>query len=511
MDTASFVDECTIHVRGGDGGNGAVSFRREAHVPRGGPDGGDGGHGGDVVLLADENTTSLLDLHRRPHRRAAGGTHGSGQRRTGADGDDLVLPVPVGTVVRTRDGQQVLADLTAHGQRAVVAEGGRGGRGNAAFATRHRRVPRFAEVGERVTEHSLRLELKLIADVGLVGFPSAGKSSLIRRLSAATPRVESWPFTTLTPHLGVMRGGDTADGSPIDVVLADVPGLVEGAADGKGLGTRFLRHIERCLVLLHVLDAAPFDPQRDPLTDLAVLRAELAAHDATLLERPQLAVLTKVDLPDGQATLELYGDELRADDGLRDVIEVSSVTGEGLDRLRYRLGDLVAEERARVGAVRTETAGDDEVVLRLAPRTAAVSVERGGDGSFHVRGPRVERWVQMLPLEAPDAVRYLQGRLRRAGVERALVRAGARAGDEVVIGSAVFEFAPDPEDLPPDERDAMLAAELADELAADASGAGEELADEVLADIDLDPDDPLEIDEVEVVDQAGDADDEVRR
>ncbi len=468
MDTASFVDECTVHVRGGDGGNGAVSFRREAHVPRGGPDGGDGGRGGDVVLVADENTTSLLDLHRSPHRRAASGTHGSGQRRTGADGPDLVVPVPVGTVVRTRDGGTTLADLTVHGQRAVVAEGGRGGRGNAAFATRHRRVPRFAESGERVEEHSLRLELKLIADVGLVGLPSAGKSSLVRRLSAATPRVESWPFTTLTPHLGVMRGGDTADGTPIDVVLADVPGLIEGAADGRGLGIRFLRHIERCLVLLHVLDAAPFDPDRDPLTDLAVLRDELAAHDPSLLERPQIAVLTKVDLPDGQATVELYGDDLRADERLRDVVAVSSVTGDGLETLRYRLGAIVAAERDRVGEVRTDAAaGDDEVVLRLAPRTAEVSVERGEDGSYHVLGPRVERWVQMLPLDAPDAVRYLQGRLRRAGVERALVRAGARAGDEVVIGSAVFDFAPDPQDLPADEREAMLAAELADEVAGD--------------------------------------------
>ena len=465
METATFVDDCTIHVRGGNGGNGSVSFRRESHVPRGGPDGGDGGKGGDVVLEADENVTSLLDLHRAPHRRGTDGRHGAGMGKTGADGGDELLRVPVGTVVRDRDGTRVLADLTAHGQRVIAAEGGRGGRGNIAFANRHRRIPRFAESGEKVEERSLRLELKLIADVGLVGFPSAGKSSLIRQLSAATPRVEAWPFTTLTPHLGVMRGGDTADGTPIDVVLADVPGLIAGAADGKGLGLRFLRHLERCLVLLHVLDAAPMDPDRDPVSDLEVLREELRRHDPDLLGRPQLAVLTKLDLPDGRAMSELMLAGLR-DAGLRDVIEVSSVTGEGLDRLRYRLGEIVAEERERVGDVRSARDledGDEEVVLRLTPAEPDVEVRRDPDGSYHVLGRRVQRWVQMLPLEEPDAVRYLQGRLKRAGVEKALIEAGARVGDDVVIGTAVFDFDPDPSDLPTDERAALLAAEAAAE------------------------------------------------
>lgn len=458
MEAPSFVDECTIHVRGGDGGNGAVSFRREAHVPRGGPDGGDGGRGGDVVLVADRNTTSLLDLHRAPHQRGGNGTHGSGMGRTGADGDDRILTVPIGTVVRDRDTQVVLADLVRDGQRYVAARGGRGGRGNAAFANRYRRVPRFAERGERVRDRSLRLELKLIADVGLVGFPSAGKSSLVGRLSSATPRVEAWPFTTLTPHLGVMRAGDTADGTPIDVVLADVPGLIEGAAEGKGLGTRFLRHIERCMVLLHVLDAMPFEPDRDPVRDLEVLRGELHEHDPALLDRPQLVVVNKVDLPDGRAMAELVRDQL-VERG-EEVLEVSAITGEGLDRLRYRLGELVAAERDRLGGPRVEeTAADEEVVLDLAPAGPDFTVGRTDRGGYRVAGERVERWVQMLPLEDAGAVRYLQGRLRRAGVERALVAAGARAGDEVVIGEMVFDFDPDLDDLPAEERAEVLAAE----------------------------------------------------
>jgi GTPase len=457
VDAVSFVDECTIHVRGGAGGNGSVSFRREAHVPRGGPDGGDGGRGGHVILVADPNVSSLLDLHRAPHRRGGDGGHGAGMARTGPTGSDRVVRVPVGTVIRERDGDRVLADLVADGQRVIVAEGGRGGRGNLAFANRHRRLPRFAERGEQADERSLRLELKLIADVGLVGFPSAGKSSLVARLSAARPRVAAWPFTTLTPHLGVMRAGDTPDGEPIDVVLADVPGLVEGASEGRGLGLRFLRHIERCHVLLHVLDGMPFEPDRDPVADLEILRRELAAHDASLLERPQLAVVTKIDLPDGRAMAELAGEQLR--ERGEEVLEVSTVTAEGLDRLRYRLGELVHASRAARGA---PTADEEPVVVHLQPTGPDFTIERE-EGDWVVRGDRVERWIRMLPLDEPQAVHYLQGRLRRAGVERALVAAGARAGDDVVIADAVFRFDPELEDLPAEERAAVLAAEAEDD------------------------------------------------
>lgn len=456
MEAASFIDECTVHVRGGDGGDGSVSFRREAHVPRGGPDGGDGGAGGAVVLRADRNVTSLLDLRRAPHRRGGDGGNGAGMLRTGERGRDEVIGVPIGTVVRDRDSAAVLVDLVSDGQRAVVAAGGRGGRGNASFANRHRRLPRFRERGEHVDERSLRLDLKLIADVGLVGYPSVGKSSLVARLSAARPRIEAWPFTTLTPHLGVMRAGDAADGTPIDVVLADVPGLIEGAAEGRGLGIRFLRHIERCLVLLHVVDAAPMEPERDPVADLAALRGELARHDPTLLERPQVVALNKLDLPDARAMAELMADQLAA--AGEDVFEVSAATGAGLDALRFRLGALVAEERDRVG-VRSEAPSDAEVVIQLAPQGPDFTVQRGSDGAYHVVGRRVERWVQMLPLEERGGVRYLQGRLRRAGVERALVQAGARTGDDVVIGHAVFTFDPELDDLPEEERAALLAGE----------------------------------------------------
>lgn len=457
-----FVDECTVHVRGGRGGNGSVSFRREAHVPRGGPDGGNGGRGGDVTLEADEGVTSLIDLHRHPHRRGEDGTHGAGMMRTGRDGAHMVLRVPVGTLVRERDTGEVVADLTRHGQRVVVAPGGRGGRGNTAFANRFRRIPRFAERGEQVADRSLRLELKMIADVGLVGFPSAGKSSLISRLSAARPRIEAWPFTTLTPHLGVMRAGNTADGTPIDAVLADVPGLVEGASEGKGLGHRFLRHVERCEVLLHVLDCAPFEPDRDPLSDIDVIREELRRHEPALLERIEVVALNKIDLPDGQAMADMVHDDL-VGRGF-EVFEVSAISGAGLDRLRYRLGELVHELRASRRRDQDEELATEEVVIRLGPSGPDFEVTRDPSGMIQVVGRRVERWVQMLPVEIPDAARYLQGRLRRAGVEAALIAAGARSGDDVRIGDVVFEFEPALEDLPAEEREALLAADEADDV-----------------------------------------------
>ena len=479
--SAEFVDECTIHVRGGRGGDGTTSFRREKHVPRGGPDGGDGGEGGDVVLVADEGVTSLLDLHRSPHRRAEPGERGRGDNQDGRNGQDLVVRVPVGTIVHDPERGEQVADLTAHGQRAVVAQGGRGGRGNAAFATKHRRIPRFHEHGEKVPERSLRLELKLIADVGLVGYPSAGKSSLIRALSAATPRVEAWPFTTLTPHLGVMRAGEAGDAT--DVVLADVPGLVEGAAEGKGLGHQFLRHIERCSVLVHVLDAAPFDPERDPAKDLRVMRDELRRYEPSLLERPQVVVLNKLDLPDGEAAAELYAEDL--EDAMREMgadiepIRISALTGDGLDKLRWRLAQLVIE--ARGAQERAEVAADDApVVLRPLRARDDVLVSLEDSGAYRVSSERVERWVRMLPSENREAMRYLEGRLRRAGVEKALVKAGARKGDEVVDDDLVFEFRPDPHQLPPAERDAALAAERAEDL-------GEEY-DEFAADDELDED-----------------------
>jgi GTP-binding protein len=457
VNAPSFVDECTIHVRAGDGGAGSVSYRREAHVPLGGPDGGDGGDGGSVVLVADTNTTSLVDLHRAPHLRAERGGPGGGKGSTGARGDDRTVHVPVGTIVRDLEGE-LLADLDVPGRRVVIAPGGRGGRGNRAFANRFRRVPSFAERGEKVEEFMLRLELRLIADVGLVGFPSAGKSSLVRRLSAATPRVEAWPFTTLTPHLGVMRAGDRPDGSAIDVVLADVPGLVEGAAEGRGLGNRFLRHIARCRVLLHVLDAGTADPDRDPVHDLDVLLAELEQHDPALLGRRQLVVLNKVDLPDAVTMAQMVRPTLEGRG--YEVLEVSAVSGAGLETLRFRLGELVDELGPSL-EVDPERDGEP-VVLRPGGHAAPVRIEVEGDGAYRVVSDRIERWVDMLPVEEPGAAQYLQGRMRRAGVERALISAGARQGDTVVIGGIEFLFRPELDDLPPDERAAILAGEIDD-------------------------------------------------
>lgn len=458
---ATFVDECTVFIRGGDGGHGSVSFRREAHVPRGGPDGGDGGRGGDVVFIADEDTTSLLDLRRRPHRSAENGAHGAGNNRTGRDGEALTLRVPVGCQIYDADTNRLIADLTRHGYSFTAGHGGRGGRGNLSFANRFRRLPTFAERGEVVADRRLQLELKLIADVGLVGLPSAGKSSLIRKLSAATPRVESWPFTTLTPHLGVMRAGDAPDGTPIDVVIADVPGLIAGAAEGRGLGVTFLRHIERCAVLVHVIDTAALEVNRDPLTDLLVVMHELSEHDPSLLKRPAIIALNKSDVPDGHDIAVMSTEALNEAFPDLPVLTVSALTGDGVDRLRFRLGELVYADRKQ--RERRDDEDDlTETTIMLALVGEDFTVEQVAVGSFLVRGRRVERWVQMLPIEDRGAARYLQGRLRRAGVERALIEAGARDGDDVQIATNVFVFAPEIDDLPEEEREAILAGELDD-------------------------------------------------
>ncbi len=443
-----FVDEVKINVKGGRGGNGVTSFSRQPFEPKGPPDGGDGGHGGDVVLRATHDVATLLDFHHRPHRTAGKGVHGEGDLRRGADGADEVLRVPVGTVVKDADGT-IVGDLVTDGAELVVARGGRGGRGNASFRTGTRRAPRFHELGEPPQERWIILELKLIADVALVGFPNAGKSSLISRLSAAKPKVAGYPFTTLSPNLGVVRVDD------LDFVVADVPGLVEGANQGKGLGHQFLRHVERAGALVHVLDCASYE-QRDPREDLASVVAELSAYEEQvelpiglppLTERPAVVWLNKVDAdPD---TAEIIRPDLKAQGW--EVLSGSAVTGEGLDALRYRLAALVRQSRE-------ERASDDATNLGLRPvlRPAAqgrdFSVTRSG-GVFHVEGERIERWVLMTDLSNDDAVRYLQGRLQRAGVEKGLIAAGARGGDTIAIAGFVFDFDPEPGDLPDEELD----------------------------------------------------------
>jgi len=387
-----------------------MSFRREAHVPRGGPDGGDGGKGGDVVLCADRNVASLLAFRDHPHRRASSGGHGSGKRRKGAAGDDLIVAVPEGTAVRTRAGA-VVADLVSHGDSYVAARGGRGGRGNARFLTNTRRAPSFAEQGEYGEEEWFRLDLRLMADAALVGFPNSGKSTLIAAVSAARPKIANYPFTTLEPHLGVVRTRDH------DFVLADVPGLVEGAAEGRGLGHRFLRHVERARVLVLLVDLARVDGDAErPVEQERVLLAELVAYRPELLERPRLVVGSKADVA------------LHDFDGLR----VSAVTRQGLDELVGTLGAMVADARAR------EPEREPFVVLR--PVEEGFSVVRDGDGAWRVTGRTAERVVAMADLTNEEAVAYVQDRFRRMGVERALARAGAREGDTVRVGPVELEY-----------------------------------------------------------------------
>jgi GTP-binding protein len=405
---SQFVDEVQVNLRGGDGGAGAISFRREAHVPRGGPDGGDGGSGGDVVLEADRNTASLLAFRDHPHRRATSGTHGSGKRRHGATGDDLVVSVPEGTVVKTRDGE-LLADLVNHGDRYVAARGGRGGRGNTRFLSNARRAPSFGEQGEYGEERWLRLELKLMADAALVGFPNAGKSTLISAVSAAKPKIAGYPFTTLEPHLGVVRFHEH------EFVLADIPGLIEGAADGRGLGHRFLRHVERARVLVVLLDLASLEG-RSPEEQERVLLDELRRYRPELLEHPRLTVGTKADV----ATL--------AFDGMR----ISAVTGEGLDHF---LGELATT----VTKAREATPAEAPFVVHRPPEQG-FSVRRDDDGAWRVSGRAAERVVAMADLTNVEAVAYVQERFRRMGVERALARAGAQEGDVVRIGPIELEY-----------------------------------------------------------------------
>ncbi len=408
---AGFVDEAQLHVKGGDGGAGAVSFRREAHTPKGGPDGGDGGKGGDVWLVTDPGLVSLLGFKDHPHRRAANGGHGQGKRRHGPRGADAMVPVPVGTVVKL--GGAVLADLSEQGARFMAAEGGRGGRGNARFLSNRRRAPSFAEQGEVGEERWLEVELKLMADVALVGFPNAGKSTLISRISAARPKIADYPFTTLEPHLGVVRFGEH------EFVAADIPGLIEGASEGRGLGHRFLRHLERARVLLVLLDLAPAEPH-PPERQEAVLLDELGRYRPELLERPRLVVGTKADV-----ATETY-------EGL----VVSAATGEGIYPLLGRLSELVEHARPQ------RPADEGFVVHRPVPED--VVVERGPDGAFVVRGRPAERAVAVSDLTNSDALAYVQQRLDRLGVDRALARAGAKQGDVVHIGGFTFEYETQP-------------------------------------------------------------------
>jgi GTP-binding protein len=428
-----FVDEAQVHVKGGNGGAGAISFRREAHVQKGGPDGGDGGDGGDVYLEASKNVVSLVAFEDHPFRRAEDGTHGSGKRRHGRRGQDLVVPVPEGTVVRAPNGD-VVADLVRAGDRYLAARGGRGGKGNARFLTNRLRAPAFAEQAEIGEERWLDLELELMADVAVVGFPNAGKSTLVSVVSAAKPKIADYPFTTLVPHLGVVyvgrkagrRGVVSARESSTELVIADIPGLVEGAAEGRGLGHRFLRHVERARVLLVLADLAPTEG-RPPAQQVEILLDELKRYRPELLDRPRLVVGSRADAvpPEDRPSPAEYGGEM----------EISSATGDGIDELVGRLAGIVERARQEAPEPRTEP-----VVHRPVPD--AVSVAREGR-EFVVSGRDAVRAVALSDLTDPDALALAQRRLKRAGVDKALLRAGAREGDAVRIGDLVFEWEAD--------------------------------------------------------------------
>lgn len=426
---ATFVDQVLIHAKAGSGGNGCASVHREKFKPLGGPDGGNGGRGGDIVAVVDPHITTLLEFHRSPHRTAGNGRPGQGSHRNGADGDDIVLRVPSGTQVTSVSGE-VLADLVGSGERFVIARGGRGGLGNAALASPRRKAPGFALLGEPGEQCEIVLELKTVADVALVGYPSAGKSSLIAAMSAARPKIADYPFTTLVPNLGVVTAGEVV------YTIADVPGLIPGASQGKGLGLEFLRHVERCLVLAHVIDCATLEPGRDPVADLDVIEAELAAYGG-LQDRPRVVVLNKIDLPDGRTMAELVTPAL-IERGYP-VFPVSAVTHEGLRALSFALAERVRQSRSV-----TVEATVPRIVIRPVD-DQGFTVAREGD-TFRVRGQRPERWVRQTDFSNDEAVGYLGDRLARLGVEEELVRLGAQPGSEVRVGSddnaVVFDWYP---------------------------------------------------------------------
>ncbi len=428
----TFVDRVTLFVSAGNGGDGCVSVKREKFKPLGGPDGGNGGRGGDVTLVVDPNVTTLLDFHHSPHRKAISGRAGYGDRKDGPSGEDIILKVPNGTVVFDVAGNQI-ADLVGNGTIFVAAQGGRGGLGNLALSSAKRRAPGFALLGEPGEDRTLILELKSVADIALVGYPSAGKSSLIAAISAARPKIADYPFTTLVPNLGVVQAGETR------FTVADVPGLIPGASQGKGLGLEFLRHVERCVALVHVLDCGTLETDRDPVHDLEIIENELAQYGG-LDDRPRIIALNKIDLPDGEAMADMVGQSLR-DRGF-EVYPVSAASRQGLTELTYAMARLIQKSRAEM-AVEERT----RIVLRPpAVDDSGFSVNANADGSFTVLGPKIVRWVLQTNFKNAEAIGYLADRMAQLGVERELFRRGAVSGSEVRVGegddAVVFDWEP---------------------------------------------------------------------
>lgn len=442
-----FIDRVVLHLQAGDGGHGCNSVLREKFKPLGGPDGGNGGHGGDIVLEVDPQIHTLMDFHFHPHIKAEKGKPGAGDHRNGARGQDLILKVPEGTVVLTKDGD-VLADMTGKGTRFIAAEGGYGGLGNAALASRSRKAPGFALLGEPGEEKDLVLELKSMADVGLVGFPSAGKSSLVSALSAAKPKIGDYPFTTLQPNLGVVNLGHES------FTVADVPGLIPGASEGRGLGLDFLRHIERTAVLAHVVDCATFESDRDPVSDIKALEHELANYQSELAsdvglgdlaERPRVIVLNKLDVPDARDMADMMRPEL--EEFGWPIYEISTATREGLKELSYGLKEAVARYRKENPPAKPGTAAGGAVITpKGVGRGKGVDFTIDRDpqdpDGFVVKGRKPERWILQTDFENDEAVGFLGDRLAKLGVEDALAKAGATPGCPVTIGDITFEWHP---------------------------------------------------------------------
>lgn len=439
MAIPSFVDRVKFTVAAGNGGNGCVSVLREKFKPLGGPDGGNGGDGGSIIFRVDEGLTTLLEFHRQSIRRAPNGEPGRGDMQHGARGGDIILEVPSGTVVTDLGSGEQLADLTEHGEEFVVAQGGRGGLGNAALANAQRKAPGFALLGEEGEERLVQLELKFVADVGLVGFPSAGKSSLIAAISRARPKIADYPFTTLVPNLGVVQAGDST------FTVADVPGLIEGASEGKGLGFDFLRHIDRCHAIVHVIDLATYEPGREPVGDLEVIEGELAAHGG-LEDRPRMIALNKVDLPDAVDMAEIVRPELERFG--HPIFTISTKTSEGLNELKFAMAELVENRRASIPAPEPKPVIRPKPVGR-ARNVAEFDIVKKGDGEggfvWRVVGDKPERWVKQTDFNNAEAVGFLSDRLGKIGVETKLLQLGAQPGDAVAIGGedpVVFDFAP---------------------------------------------------------------------
>ena len=437
---SQFTDISRINVCGGDGGAGCMSFRREAFVPKGGPDGGDGGRGGNVVIQADAQLSSLIDYRFKHHFRAERGTHGQGARRNGKSGEDLILKVPMGTVVRELDPETQtpmfeIADLVHDGERVVVAPGGAGGLGNTHFVTSVRRAPAFAQLGEPAEEHWIELEMKLMADAALVGMPSVGKSSLIARMSAARPKIADYPFTTLVPNLGVVRSGQAGS-----FVVADVPGLIEGASEGKGLGHEFLRHIERTALIMHVVDLTGGYEGRDAVEDYKTINHELEAYAPELAERPQVVVANKCDMPGTSEALERLR-QCAAADG-HAFFAVSAVTGAGIDSLEAACAEMVSKLRAE-RELDEEPLRNDVWEQRRIRRDNAISISNLGGGVWRVSGTAIERMVIKTDWENEEAVAYLQHRFDRLGLDKALAKAGCVTGDTVRILGYDLDYAGD--------------------------------------------------------------------